>query len=146
MLLLLLVLLPQAAQARTMAEAGQTEAGILYVDTDSAQSLTKEGQLYLAVAAEEVYTDAVFLASLRQEPELARAAGMVYLYLFNQYGSAYVVAARYLVDDKGQVCLNLGSNWQLQQTEGNKTMLNAYTKALQAWEARRRWRSTPSAK
>ena len=62
-LLIMLILLSIAAvgNCQNLQKAGETDVGVLYVDVDSVQSLSKSGQLYLAVFAEEQYTDADFL-------------------------------------------------------------------------------------
>ena len=56
LLLCLALALPAAAQK--MQKAGNTDCGTLYVDTDMVKTVKKDGQYYLAVAAEEKYTDA----------------------------------------------------------------------------------------
>lgn len=66
------IILPAAAQ--NMQQAGKTDCGILYVDTDSAKTVKKDGQYYLALAAEEKYTDQEFLKSLRQGEDMEMKA------------------------------------------------------------------------
>lgn len=138
MIFLLLLCLPSAAFCQNLQKAGATDVGILYVDIDSVQSVSRGGQLYLAVFAEEKYTDADYLKSLREEELLAQAASAMYLYLFNQKGTEYTVAARYILDSSGRVCADLGADVQLQQVAGNETMFNAYTKALDGLNAKSR--------
>ncbi len=96
------------------------------------QSLSKSGQLYLAVFAEEQFTDAEFLKSLREDESLQNAVSAMYLYLFNNNGTEYTVAAHYIIDKDGKVCLDMGGETAVQQTKGKKEMLNVYTKALDA--------------
>lgn len=133
-LILLLIMLSIAAvgNCQNLQEAGETDVGTLYVDVDSVQSLSKSGQLYLAVFAEEQYTDAEFLKSLREEESLQNAVSAMYLYLFNNNGTEYTVAAHYIIDKDGKVCLDMGGETAVQQTKGKKEMLNVYTKALDA--------------
>lgn len=133
-LILLLIMLSIAAvgNCQNLQKAGETDVGTLYVDVDSVQSLSKSGQLYLAVFAEEQYTDAEFLKSLREEESLQNAVSAMYLYLFNNNGTEYTVAAHYIIDKDGKVCLDMGGETALQQTKGKKEMLNVYTKALDA--------------
>lgn len=133
------ILLGNSCLAQELTEAGPTSLGVLYVDVSSAQSVSKEGKLYLAVAAEERYTDQEYLASLRQDEDLRDAVGAVYLYLFDNRGANYCVAAHYIVNEAGKVCVDMGSDWQLRPTVGKKALLEAYTKALQALERKRRW-------
>ena len=131
-LLIMLILLSIAAvgNCQNLQKAGETDVGTLYVDVDSAQSLSKSGQLYLA--AEEQFTDAEFLKSLREDESLQNAVSAMYLYLFNNNGTEYTVAAHYIIDKDGKVCLDMGGETAVQQTKGKKEMLNVYTKALDA--------------
>lgn len=133
-LILLLIMLSIAAvgNCQNLQKAGETDVGTLYVNVDSVQSLSKSGQLYLAVFAEEQFTDAEFLKSLREEESLQNAVSAMYLYLFNNNGTEYTVAAHYIIDKDGKVCLDMGGETALQQTKGKKEMLNVYTKALDA--------------
>ena len=133
-LILLLIMLSIAAvgNCQNLQKAGETDVGTLYVDIDSVQSLSKSGQLYLAVFAEEQFTDAEFIKSLREEESLQNAVSAMYLYLFNNNGTEYTVAAHYIIDRDGKVCLDMGGETALQQTKGKKEMLNVYTKALDA--------------
>ena len=82
--------------------------------------------------AEEQYTDAEFLKSLREDESLQNAVSAMYLYLFNNNGTEYTVAAHYIIDKDGKVCLDMGGETAVQQTKGKKEMLNVYTKALDA--------------
>lgn len=133
-LILLLIMLSIAAvgNCQNLQKAGETDVGVLYVDVDSAQSLSKDGQLYLAVFAEEQYTDADFLNLLHEDESLQNAVGAMYLYLFNSNGTEYTKAAHYIIDKDNKVCLDMGGETAVQQTKGNKEMLNVYTKALDA--------------
>lgn len=133
-LLIMLILLSIAAvgNCQNLQKAGETDVGTLYVDVDSAQSLSKDGQLYLAVFAEEQYTDVDFLNLLHEDESLQNAVGAMYLYLFNSNGTEYTKAAHYIIDKDGKVCLDMGGETAVQQTKGNKEMLNVYTKALDA--------------
>ena len=133
-LLIMLILLSIAAvgNCQNLQKAGETDVGVLYVDVDSAQSLSKDGQLYLAVFAEEQYTDVDFLNLLHEDESLQNAVGAMYLYLFNSNGTEYTKAAHYIIDKDGKVCLDMGGETAVQQTKGKKEMLNVYTKALDA--------------
>ena len=133
-LLIMLILLSIAAvgNCQNLQKAGETDVGVLYVDVDSVQSLSKSGQLYLAVFAEEQYTDADFLNLLHEDESLQNAVGTMYLYLFNSNGTEYTKAAHYIIDKDGKVCLDMGGETAVQQTKGSKGMLNVYTKALDA--------------
>ena len=134
--------LPAAAQK--MQKAGNTDCGTLYVDTDTVKTVKKDGQYYLAVAAEERYTDAEFLASLRQGEDMQQATAAVYLYLFDNRGANYCIAAAYIVDTEGKVCADVGSNMTLLPVGKDKTMSNAYSIALKALENRNRFQNKKS--
>ncbi len=125
-----LCMLPLPTLAQTLLEAGKTDVGVLYIDSDSVNTVKKDGRYYLAFFAEEKYTDAAFLASLRQGEDMAGAASSVSLYLFNTFGSEYIIGASYIVDDKGNVCADLGADTTPKAVGGDKTMRNAYTMAL----------------
>ena len=120
--------------------AGATDLGTLYVDTAKTGTLQKAGAHYLTVFAEEKYTDKIFLAELRKDEDLKDVVGAVYLYLFDNRGSSYCVAANYLVDAQGKVCLDYGSDMRMKRlTAKDTTMLNAYTLCLKALENKKRW-------
>ncbi len=130
--------LPLQALAQTLLEAGKTDVGVLYIDGDSINTVKKDGKYYLAVFAEEKYTDAEFLAVLRQGEDMQNAAGNISLYLFNTYGSAYFIGASYVIDADGNVCADLGADTKLKAVGNNKTLRNAYTMALKILERRNR--------
>ena len=130
--MLILLSIAAVGNCQNLQKAGETDVGVLYVDVDSAQSLSKDGQLYLAVFAEEQYTDADFLNLLHEDESLQNAVGAMYLYLFNSNGTEYTKAAHYIIDKDNKVCLDMGGEAAVQQTKGKKEMLNVYTKALDA--------------
>lgn len=130
--MLILLSIAAVGNCQNLQKAGETDVGVLYVDVDSVQSLSKSGQLYLAVFAEEQYTDADFLNLLHEDESLQNAVGAMYLYLFNSNGTVYTKAAHYIIDKDGKVCLDMGGETAVQQTKGSKEMLNVYTKALDA--------------
>ena len=131
---------PTVVQAQALQIAGATDLGMLYVDTAKTGSVLKAGAYYLTVFAEEKYTDKVFLAELRKDEDLKNAVGAVYLFLFDNRGSSYCIAANYLVDEQGKVCLDYGSDMQMKKlTAKDTTMLNAYTLCLKALENKKRW-------
>ena len=127
------------AQVQGLQMAGYTKVGTLYVDTDKTSAVKKDGAYYLTVFAEEKYTDKVYLDILHKNEMLKDVVGAVYLYLFDNKGSSYCVAAKYLIDAKGQVCLDYGSDMKMKQlTAKDTTMLNAYTLCLKALENKKR--------
>ena len=127
------------AQVQSLQMAGATKVGTLYVDTEKTSAVKKDGAYYLTVFAEEKYTDKVYLDILHKNEKLKDVVGAVYLYLFDNMGSSYCVAAKYLVDSKGKVCLDYGSDMKMKQlTAKDITMLNAYTLCLKALENKKR--------
>ena len=125
-----LCVLPLPTLAQSLLEAGKTDVGVLYIDSESVNTVKKDGKYYLAVFAEEKYTDAEFLAILRQGEDMQNAAGNISLYLFNTYGSAYFIGASYVIDADGNVCADLGADTTPKEVGSDKTMRNAYTMAL----------------
>ena len=123
--------LPLQALAQTLLEAGKTDVGVLYIDGDSINTVKKDGKYYLAVFAEEKYTDAEFLAVLRQGEDMQNAAGNISLYLFN-------TCASYVIDADGNVCADLGADTKLKAVGNNKTLRNVYTMALKILERQNR--------
>ena len=128
------------AKVQGLQIAGSTKVGTLYVDTDKTSAVKKDGAYYLAVFAEEKYTNQVFLSNLHKNERLKDVVGAIYLYLFDNRGSSYCIAAHYLVDAKGQVCLDYGSDMQMRKlTAKDTTMINAYTMCLKALENKNRF-------
>ena len=129
-----------SVQAQELKFAGATDLGNLYVDTAKASTVHKAGAYYLTVFAEERYTDKIFLQEIRKDEDLQNVVGAVYLYLFDNRGSSYCIAAHYLVDAKGKVCLDYGGNMQMRKlTAKDTTMINAYTMCLKALENKKRF-------
>ena len=125
-----LCMLPLPALAQTLLEAGQTDVGVLYIDSESVNIVKKDGYYYLAFFAEEKYTDQNFLAALRQGEDMTNATSSVSLYLFNTFGSQYFIGASYIVDAEGKVCADLGADTTPKDVGNDKTLRNAYTMAL----------------
>ena len=85
-----------SVQAQELKFAGATVLGNLYVDTAKTSTVHKAGAYYLTVFAEERYTDKIFLQEIRKDEDLQNVVGAVYLYLFDNRGSSYCIAAHYL--------------------------------------------------
>ena len=127
------------AQVQSLQMAGATKVGTLYVDTDKTSAVKKDGAYYLTVFAEEKYTNQVFLSNLHKNEKLKDVVGAIYLFLFDNMGSSYCTATKCLVDAKGNVCLDYGSDMKMKQlTANDTTMLNAYTLCLKALENKTR--------
>ena len=125
-----LCMLPLPTLAQSLLEAGKTDVGVLYIDSESVNTVKKDGKYYLAFFAEEKYTDQSFLASLRQGEDMQNAVSAVTLYLFNTFGNEYIIGANYIVDSEGKVCADLGAEMTPVDARNNATMRNAYTMAL----------------
>ena len=131
------------AQVQGLQIAGSTQVGTLYVDTNKTSAVKKDGAHYLTVFAEEKYTNQVFLSDLHKNEKLKEVVGAIYLFLFDNRGSSYCVAAKYLVDARGKVCLDCGNNMKMKSlTANDKTMLNAYTLCLKSLENKKRIQSS----
>ena len=115
-----LCMLPLPTLAQSLLEAGKTDVGVLYIDSESVNTVKKDGKYYLAFFAEEKYTDQTFL----------NAVSAVTLYLFNTFGNEYIIGANYIVDSEGKVCADLGADMTPVDARNNATMRNAYTMAL----------------
>ena len=50
-------MLPLPTLAQSLLEAGKTDVGVLYIDSESVNTVKKDGKYYLAFFAEEKYTD-----------------------------------------------------------------------------------------
>mgnify|MGYP003225111536 FL=1 len=132
-----LCVMPLSGFAQTLLEAGKTDCGVLYVDTDSISTVKKDGKYYLAVFAEEKYTDVNFLSALRSGEDMQNAVSAIYLYLFNTYGNEYCIGANYIVDSEGKVCADLGSDMLPKEVSDNKTLKNVYAIALKILERKK---------
>ena len=88
-----LCMLPLPTLAQNLLEAGKTDVGVLYIDSESVNTVKKDGKYYLAFFAEEKYTDQSFLASLRQGEDMAGAATAITRYLFNTFSNAYIIGS-----------------------------------------------------
>jgi len=123
------------AIAQNMQQAGNTECGILYADMDSVKIVKKDGKFYLMVFGEERYTDKQFLKKLHEGDGMGKVVSAIYLYLFNNNGTAYCIAANYLVDSEGKVCLDLGNDLVMKTIrKEDKALLNVYTMSLKSLE------------
>ena len=108
-------MLPLPTLAQSLLEAGKTDVGVLYIDSESVNTVKKDGKYY---------------ASLRQGEDMAGAASAITLYLFNTFGNEYIIGANYIVDSEGKVCADLGADMTPVDARNNATMRNAYTMAL----------------
>lgn len=131
---------PAQALAQNLVEAGKTDCGVLYIDSESVGTVKKDGKFYLAVFAEEKFTDAAFLQALRQSEDMQDASGAIYLYLFNSFGSEYFVASNYILSSDGKVCADLGAEELPRQVGNDKLMKNVYIMSLKILEQKHAYR------
>ena len=103
-----LCMLPLPTLAQTLLEAGKTDVGVLYIDSESVNTVKKDGKYDRAFFAEEKYTDEAFLAALRQGEDMQNAVSGISLYLFNTFGSEYTIGASYVVDAGRKLCGGCG--------------------------------------
>ena len=128
--LLVSLFMPGRAQASASErKVGDSGTGTVYLLTESVQPVQKDGSRYLVAAAEEVYTDADFLADLHSDESTRDAASELTLYMFTSDGRYYCIVQRYLLDSEGRTCADLGGDMQLQMI-GDKLTADIYTAAL----------------
>ena len=123
-------MLPLPTLAQNLLEAGKTDVGVLYIDSESINTVKKTANTTWPSLPKKKYTDQTFLASLRQGEDMAGAVSAVTLYLFNTFGNEYIIGANYIVDSEGKVCADLGADMTPVDVRNNATMRNAYTMAL----------------
>ena len=141
-LLLITALLGSLAEAKEqeLIELGNTSRGVAYVDADNVTPLKREGKLYVLVPMEEHFTDQAFLQKLRSsKKELAKASKTVYLYMFNNAGTEYCIAKRFIADEEGYVCVDLGSDMQLKPVNNTVVLVKAYEAAYNVLEKKKRF-------
>lgn len=130
LILLASLLMPGRAQAAAAErEVGKSDTGTVYLLTESVRPVQKDGSRYLVAAAEEVYTDADFLADLHSDESTQNASSELTLYMFTSDGRYYCIVQRYLLDSEGRTCADLGGDMQLQMI-GDKLTADIYTAAL----------------
>ena len=119
---------PVEAQSNKM--IGETNIGTVYIDTDTIETVKKDGHFYLIVSAEEHYKESDFLTELRKGEDLKDTISSLTLYCMPQ---------RYLIDSQGKVCGDLGSSMQLQMID-DEIIFKIYTNALKTLEDKNRFR------
>ena len=128
---------PVEAQSNKM--IGETNIGTVYIDTDTIETVKKDGHFYLIVSAEEHYKESDFLTELRKGDDLKDTISSLTLYMFTNDGRYYCMPQRYLIDSQGKVCGDLGSSMQLQMID-DEIIFKIYTNALKTLEDKNRFR------
>ncbi len=126
----------QAAQENYIPVA-KSDFGEISIDSDSVQALKKNNRVYLSVTVEEKYTDKEFLNQLRTGENMQNVVSSLSLYVFSNDGAYYWIPNRYLVDDKGKACVDLGSV-DTAPVNADETLIKIYTAALKVMENKKR--------
>ena len=112
---------------------GETNTGIVYIDTDTIETIKKDEIFYLIVSAEEHYKESSFLTELRKDEDLKDTISSMTLYMFTSDGRYYCTPQKYLIDSEGKVCGDLGSDMNL-KVINDKIIAEIYTSALKTLE------------
>lgn len=112
---------------------GETNTGIVYIDTDTIETVKKDEIFYLIVSAEEHYKESSFLTELRKDEDLKDTISSMTLYMFTSDGRYYCTPQKYLIDSEGKVCGDLGSDMNL-KVINDKIIAEIYTSALKTLE------------
>lgn len=118
-------------------KVGKSDFGIVYIDTDTINTLKKDNSYYLIVSVEEIYTDKQFLQQLEQNEETKDAVSALDLYMFTNDGKFYCMPQRFLVDRDNKVCANLGSDMQMKAIN-KKIISDIYVSSLKFLENKQR--------
>lgn len=129
----------KSVEAQSNKMIGETSIGTVYIDTDTIDTVKKDGNFYLIVSAEEHYKESDFLTELRKGEDLKDTVSSVTLYMFTNDGRYYCMPQRYLIDSQGKVCSDLGSSMQLQMID-DEIIFKIYTNALKTLEDKNRFR------
>lgn len=121
-------------------KVGRSDFGIVYIDTDTINTVKKDNSYYLIVSVEEVYTDEQFLQQLRQDEETKDTVSALDLYMFTNDGKFYCMPQRFLVDKDNKVCANLGSDMQMKPVD-EKIISDIYVSSLKFLENKQRFQS-----
>ena len=128
------------AEAATEQRIGNSDYGIMYIYPDTVEAVKKDGRYYVVVSAEDRYTDKKFLAELRQGENMQNAVSTLCLYMFTNDGRFYCMPQRYLIDNEGKVCVDLGSDMQFRGID-EKILTQVYTASLKVLESKQRFQN-----
>ncbi len=126
------------AEAATEQRIGNSDYGIMYIYPDTVEAVKKDGRYYVVVSAEDRYTDKQFLAELRQGENMQNVVSTLCLYMFTNDGRFYCMPQRYLIDNEGKVCVDLGSDMQFRGID-EKILTQVYTASLKVLESKQRF-------
>lgn len=131
-----------AADQLNYVEIGPSKVGTLYVDLRQVQTVHKDGAHFLMTAVENRYKDGAFLVDLRKRKGYEKAAGMITVCMFDNYGRTYCEVRKFIFDTDGQLIDDLGGDVKMQFIGKNKTLLDIYTvslKHLEKKEQTKKW-------
>ena len=141
-LLLITAMLGGLAEAKEqeLIELGKTSKGVAYIDASNVVPLKREGKLFVLVPMEEHFTDQAFLKKLRSNKKgMEKASKTVYLYMFNNIGTEYCIPKRFVADEDGYVCADLGSDMELKPVNNTVVLVKAYEAAYTVLEKKKRF-------
>lgn len=127
-------------EAQTNKMVGETNIGVVYIDTDTIETVKKGENFYLIVSAEEHYKESSFLTELRKDEDLKDTVSSMTLYMFTNDGRYYCTPQKYLIDSEGKVCGDLGSDMSLKMID-DKIIAEIYTSALKTLEDKNRFQN-----
>ena len=128
------------AKEQELIELGKTSRGIAYVDSSNVVPLKRDGQLFVLVPMEEHFTDEAFLQKLRSSKKgMGKASKTVYLYMFNNSGTEYCIPKRFIADEEGFVCADLGTDMELKPVNNALVLVKAYEAAYNVLEKKKRF-------
>lgn len=126
------------AEAAIEQKVGNSDYGIMYIYPDTVEAVKKDDKYYVVVSAEDRYTDEKFLSELRQGENMQNAVSTLCLYMFTNDGRFYCMPQRYLIDNEGKVCVDLGSDMQFKGID-EKILTQVYTASLKVLESKQRF-------
>ena len=126
------------AEAAIEQKVGNSDYGIMYIYPDTVETVKKDDKYYVVVSAEDRYTDEKFLSELRQGENMQNAVSTLCLYMFTNDGRFYCMPQRYLIDNEGKVCVDLGSDMQFKGID-EKILTQVYTASLKVLESKQRF-------
>lgn len=130
--------LNSVAEAAIEQRVGNSDYGVMYIYPDTVEAVKKDNKYYVVVSAEDRYTDKKFLAELRQGENMQNAVSTLCLYMFTNDGRFYCMPQRYLIDNEGKVCVDLGSDMQFKGID-EKILTQVYTISLKVLESKQRF-------
>lgn len=126
------------AEAAIEQKVGNSDYGIMYIYPDTVEAVKKDNKYYVVVLAEDRYTDEKFLSELHKGENMQNAVSTLCLYMFTNDGRFYCMPQRYLIDNEGKVCVNLGSDMQFKGID-EKILTQVYTDSLKVLESKHRF-------